>query len=246
MAAALDLIGDNLLLGRLAPEDRQRLARHLIARQMEAGDTLQKSGDDVQNTWFPCGAACGGFRVSAEDGGNPVEVANIGREGAIGGIVSNGRVPAYATAEVRVPGWFLMIRIEQLEEAKMDSLALRHWVSRYSDCLLAQLLQNSACNARHTITQRCARWLLAEAERTGAPDIAMTQEQLAAILGVGRTFVTRVVGAMRSDGLIETRRGRILLRDTTGLDRRSCDCSDVIAQHYEAVMSGVYGTCGKA
>ncbi|RWR34224.1 Crp/Fnr family transcriptional regulator [Sinirhodobacter populi] len=246
MAASSDLIGDNLLLGRLVPEDRQRLARHLVARQMQPGDTLQKSGDDVQHTWFPCGAACGGFRVAAEDGGNPVEVACIGREGAIGGIVSNGRVPAYATAEVRAPGWFLMIRIEQLEDAKMESLALRHWLSRYSDCLVAQLLQNSACNARHTITQRCARWLLAESGRTGSPDIAMTQEQLAAILGVGRTFVTRVVGAMRAEGLIATQRGRIVLRDTEGLQKRCCDCSEVIAQHYDAVMSGIYGPVGKS
>ncbi|VDC33655.1 Crp/Fnr family transcriptional regulator [Pseudogemmobacter humi] len=230
----------NRLLSRLSDEDWQRLARHLIAHEPGPGDMLQKAGDEVSQTWFPCGTASAGFQVWTDSDCTAVDVGTIGSEGAIGGIVSNGRVPAYASAEVRSPGLFLSIRISQLERAKTESLALRHWFARYSDCLVAQLFQNSACNASHTIRQRVARWLLASAESYGGDHVPMTQEQLARILGVGRTFITRVVGELRASGLIATRRGLFILSDPDGLRAAACGCSGFIARHYEAVMGGIY------
>lgn len=230
----------NLLLSRLHDEDWQRIARHMSAREMSAGEVLQKAGDEVTYTWFPCGAASAGFQVWVDIDSSAIDVGTIGSEGAIGGIVSNGRVPAYATAEVRSPGLFLAVRTTHLEKAKLESLALRHWFSRYSDCLIAQIFQNAACNAAHTIRQRAARWLLATAERTGTSQVALTHEQLAGLLGVGRSFVTRTVRELRESGLVETRRGAFVLNDKAGLRAASCDCSDEIAAHFTRVMSGIY------
>lgn len=234
-------LGENLLLARLHEDDRLRLCQHLTGHDLEVGDELQTAGDEVTDTWFPCGSAVASFRIWADDDNDAVEVGMIGSEGAVGGIVSNGRVPAYATAQVRAAGRFLRIRTAVLEEMKTESLALRHWFSRYSDCLIAQIFQNSACNASHTITQRAARWLLASAARTGSTDVVLTHEQLAEMLGVGRTFVTRISRQLREDGLITTRRGTFVLRDIDGLKARSCACSGFIEDHFDAVMNGVYG-----
>jgi hypothetical protein len=85
----------------------------------------------------------------------------VGSEGAVGGIVSNGNIPAFATCHVQASGRFIRIKTAALEQCKLDSLSLRHWFSRYSDCLLAQIFQTAACNATHTIVQRTAKWLLA-------------------------------------------------------------------------------------
>lgn len=230
----------NRLLSRLSDDDWQRLARHLMAHELSPGDVLQKAGDEVLQTWFPCGPASAGFQVWTDIDSPAVDVGTIGSEGAVGGIVSNGRVPAYASAEVRSPGLFLSIRITQLERAKTESLTLRHWFARYSDCLVAQLFQNSACNATHTIRQRAARWLLATAESYGGDEVPMTQEQLARILGVGRTFITRVVGELRTSGLIATRRGLFILTDPKALRAAACGCSDFIARHCDTVMEGIY------
>lgn len=229
----------NTLLERLHDQDRLRLKPHLTAHDLRSGDVLQKAGEEVAYSWFPCGSAIAAFQILGDDG-NAVEVAMVGREGAIGGIVSNGRVPAFATAQARSPGRFLRVRTAVLEQVKEESVILRHWFSRYSDCLIAQIFQNSACNASHDISQRSARWLLAMSARLESDEVALTQEQLAAILGVGRTFVTRVVGRMRKEGLIETRRGRILLQNPEGLQARACACSHLIEQHFESVMGGVY------
>ena len=174
------------------------------------------------------------------DGTTTVEVALVGSEGAIGGIVSNGHLPAYSTAQVRHGGRFLRIKTSALEQAKLESLTLRHWFSRYSDCLLAQVFQTAACNATHTITQRTATWLLAAVSRTHSAEFAMTQEQLAQVLGVGRTFVTRVVSRLRAEGTIATRRGVFIVKDERVLRDTSCGCSTLIETHYDTVMHGIY------
>jgi hypothetical protein len=234
-----DLEG-NLLLGKLVAADRARLAPHMMVFDLKCGDVLHRAGEDVVDTWFPCGAAMAAFCVETNNGANAVEVAVIGREGALGGIVSNGRLPAYATSQVRFDGRFLRIKTAALEQGKLESIALRHWFSRYSDCLLAQVFQTSACNATHTILQRTAKWLLAASSRTGRSDLELTHEQLALLLGVGRTFVTRTLRTLRDAGVIATRRGTIAILDERALQRTSCACSAAIDEHFDTVLHGIY------
>jgi hypothetical protein len=167
----------------LRDDDRRRLASHMTALDFQAKHILQRAGDDVVDTWFPCRSAMAAFSIWVDDYNPAVEVALVGREGAIGGIVSNGNVPAYATCQVRFGGRFLRIKTAALEQCKLDSITLRHWFSRYSDCLLAQIFQRAACNATHTIIQRTAKWLLAGAARTGKLEFEMTQDQLAKCWG---------------------------------------------------------------
>jgi CRP-like cAMP-binding protein len=233
-----DLTSNNLL-AILADADRDRLTPHIQVFDYEAGTVLQLAGESVVHTWFPCAAALASYVVVA-DAGDAVEVAVVGSEGAIGGIVSNGNVPAYATAQVRNSGRFLRIRTAALEQAKIDSISLRHWFARYSDCLLAQVFQTAACNARHTIEQRACKWLLAAADRTQSDEITMTQEDLARLLGVGRSFVNRTLRNLRSSGLIETRRSRIVLKNRPGLRHASCGCTGAIENHFDEVLHGIY------
>jgi hypothetical protein len=101
----------NGLLGMLREADLQRLAPQTLLVDLETDTVLQSAGQVVVDTWFPCGSAMASFSVSL--GTSPaaaVEVALIGREGAIGGIVSNGHLPSFATARVRNSGRFLQIK----------------------------------------------------------------------------------------------------------------------------------------
>ncbi|WP_420384079.1 Crp/Fnr family transcriptional regulator [Novosphingobium sp.] len=239
-APHLDDLSHNALLATLTENDRKRLLPHMMVFDLKNGAILQRAGDEVVDTWFPCASAMAAFCVGTGENGTAVEVALVGREGAIGGIVSNGRVPAYATAQVRFSGRFLRIKTAALEQAKLESIALRHWFARYSDCLLAQLFQTAACNAIHTIAQRTAKWLLAAMARTDSSQFEMTQEQLAEMLGVGRTFVTRVVKRLRDDGTIATRRGVFVIRNEDLLRETSCSCTTTIENHFDTVLHGIY------
>jgi CRP-like cAMP-binding protein len=234
-----ELLG-NALLGTLREADRMRLAPHMVVVELKANDILQEAGEEVIHTWFPCGAALASFAVTMKAADGAVEVAVVGREGAIGGIVSNGHLPSYATACVRIGGTFLRIKTSALEGAKLDSISLRHWFSRYSDCLLAQVFQTAACNASHTIVQRTAKWLLAAVHRTNGMKFEMTHEELAELLGVGRTFVTRVIKRLRDEGVIATRRGVFIVLDDKALSELACGCTSAIEEHFDTVLHGIY------
>jgi hypothetical protein len=239
-APNLEGLLENALLAKLRENDRQRLAPHMTIVDLKPQSILQRAGEQVVDTWFPCGPSLAAFTVEIDDGSTSVDVALVGREGAIGGIVSNGNVPAYATCQARAGGRFLRIKTAALEQCKLDSITLRHWFSRYADCLLAQMFQTAACNATHTIVQRTAKWLLAGLARTGRLEFEMTQEQLAEMLGVGRTFVTRIVRQLRDEGVLETRRGVVIIKNETVLREKSCRCTTAIEDHFDLVLHGIY------
>ncbi len=228
----------NLLRG-LRSDDYALLKPHLVMATVSAGTILYEPGDEVRKVYFPCDATLLAFRVMLEDG-VAVETALVGREGAVAGIVSQGRLPAYARAEVQFGGPILWMHVEDLEQAKLKSLVLRHFFARYADCLMAQMFQAVACNATHSIEQRAAKWLIAAMERTSDANMPMTQEQLAGMLGVGRSYVSRVIQTLKHRNLIETRRGRIIVSSPSGLGRLACGCHTAVRRHFDEVLTGVY------
>jgi hypothetical protein len=235
----------NHLLRALRPSDLERLAPHLSSWTFERGKLLHRAGDVVRYAWFPCGPSLVTFVVALEPG-TVVETAMVGREGAVGGIVSHGRLPAYADAQVLYGGPFLRIEAATLEDIKRQSLAVANLFARYADCLLSQVFQAVACNASHNITQRTAKWLLSAMDRTGDQIIPLRQEQLAEMLGVGRSFVNRILGGLREQGVLVTRRGALQIQDMAALQGLACSCNDRLRDHFDIVLEGVYPDPGDA
>jgi CRP-like cAMP-binding protein len=131
--------------------------------------------------------------------------------------------------------------IGKLEAAKTRSATLRNVFARYADCLLAQILQSTACNAIHSIEQRTAKWVLSAMERTNGDNIVpLTHEQLATLLGVGRSYTSRVMQTFKAEGVLETRRGSILILNREALRIRACLCNESVKNHFEEVLRGVY------
>lgn len=232
-------VSGNNLLRALRPADAAILNPCLEPWIGARGQIIHEPGDPVRNVYFPCGPSLISYLVALENG-MAVETALIGREGAAGGIVSNGRLPAFARAEVQFPGPFLRMQIADLEEAKKKSATLGNLFARYADCLAAQLFQAGACNAAHSIEQRAAKWLISAVERTGGPDIPLTQDQLAAMLAVGRSYISRVLRTFRQRGILETRRGSLYICDIEKLRDLACECNDSVRAHFEEVLGGIY------
>lgn len=233
-------IGNNLLRA-LRPDDLALVQSLLVPRKAQAGAVIYEPGDHVRTVYFPCGPALASFMVELSDG-KGVETTLVGREGAVGGIVSQGRLPAFARCVVQFPGVFQTIESAALEEAKMRSLTLRHLFSRYADCVMAQVFQAVACNAGHTIEQRTAKWLLAAIDRTGDHDVPLTQEQLAGMLGVGRSYISQVIRSLKERAILETRRGGVRVGDLDDLKALACDCNEQVRRHFDDVLRGVYPT----
>jgi hypothetical protein len=241
-ATEIDSRPTNNLLRRLSPADFALLAPHVMLESAAANELLYNPGDDVQVVHFPCGPSLATFLVPNEDG-RDVETILVGREGAVGGIVSEGYLPAYTRICVKFGGPFARIHVGKLEAAKQRSPSLRHVFARYADCMLAQIFQSTACNAIHSIEQRTAKWMLAAMERTGdESSVPLTHEQLATLLGVGRSYASRVLQSFKAEGVLDTRRGSILVRNREGLRLRACLCNEAVKMHFEEVLRGVYPT----
>lgn len=231
----------NNLLRKTRAADFALLAPHLESCTLPGGELLYNPGDDVAVVHFPCGPSLASYLIANEDG-RDVETILIGREGAVGGIVSQGYLPAYSRITVKFGGPFVRLRVGALEAAKMQSPTLRNLFARYADCVMAQLFQSAACNAIHTIEQRAAKWIIAAMERTDSERVALTHEQLATMLGVGRSYASRVVQVFKAEGVLETRRGAVLVRDRAALQARACLCNESVKSHFEDVLRGVYPT----
>jgi hypothetical protein len=170
-----------------------------------------------------------------------VETILIGREGAVGGIVSHGFLPAYTRITVKFGGPIVRLSVTKLETAKANSPSLHNIFARYADCMLAQIFQSTACNAIHSIEQRTAKWIISAMERADGNNIVpLTHEQLATLLGVGRSYASRVIQSFKAQGLVGTRRGAIVVNDPEALKLHSCLCNDAVKTHFEEVLRGVY------
>jgi hypothetical protein len=230
----------NNLLRRLNAADFTLIAPYLTAIDANAGDVLYGPGDNVEIVHFPCGPSLVSYLVPNEDG-RDVETILIGREGAVGGIVSQGFLPAYTRIMVKFAGPFVRLPIGKLDAAKKQSATLSNIFARYADCMLAQIFQSTACNAIHSIEQRTAKWIMSAMERTDGDDVVpLTHEQLATLLGVGRSYTSRVIQTFKAEGILETRRGSILVRGPDALKVRSCLCNEAVKAHFEEVLRGVY------
>lgn len=227
------------LLSALPESDLALLAPHLTAVTLERDLVLFEPGDDVTACHFPGDITMISLVVGLPDGA-VVETATIGREGAVGGIVSMGHKPAFARAVVQISGPAFRIQTDQLDRFKEQSSSLRDTLARYADCLIAQTLQSVACNALHELERRLSRWLLTAQDRLGSDEVPLTQEFLAEMLGVQRTTVTGVASALQSRGLIRYQRGRIIVLDRAGLEAASCPCYDAVRVHFDAVLPDVY------
>jgi CRP-like cAMP-binding protein len=224
----------NRLLSTFAREARALIEPYGEMEELAAGDVVLTRGGQVSSSLFPVGPTMISMTVELS-GGRTAEVASVGREGAVGGIVSCGHAPAFSRAQVLVGGSAFKVSMESLEDAKNRSQFIANLFCRFSDYLLAQVMQSVVCNSFHSIPERAARWLLHAQDRAG-DRIELTQEAFAGLLGVQRTTINAVVQDLSSEGLIATGRGRIQVTDRAGLKRRSCECYERIEEHFGAVI----------
>ena len=225
---------DNRLLATFPMELRHSVRNQIEIVQFEAGNNVLRRGIGVEHSIFPFGSTMISMIVDMGDG-RSVEVASVGKEGAVGGIVSCGHAPAFARAEAIVAGPAARVPMRIIEEAKASSGHLRNLFCRYSDYLLAQIMQSVACNSFHTIDQRAARWLLTAQDRAG-DRLELTQEALAGLLGVQRTSINAAARQLTDDGLITTRRGAISVTDRAALKVRACECYDRVEVFFGDIL----------
>lgn len=221
----------NRLLAALPRAEYDRLLPYIRMSTVITGDTLQAHRVRIKDVYFPNG---GVFSITNEmQNGGLVEVATVGREGMLGigvffgdsaGIgrtfrqVADGRLPSMAAA--------------RFAKETASAGPFRDVVGVYAQANLLQIMQCTACNALHSVTQRCCRWLLQTHDRVDEDTFSLKQEFLAVMLGVRRPTVTVVLQTLERKGLIGSRYGRIRILERKRLEAASCECYRVIRAHF--------------
>jgi len=229
----------NHFLRHLSDGDFALIAPHLEHGEIVSSEVLYNPGDDSETVLFPCGPSLVSYVVAVEDG-REVEAIMVGREGVVGSTDSHAYLPTYSSIVVKVGGPLVGLPLAALAAAKLQSPSLREAFARYASCLLAQLLQSTACNAVHSIEQRAAKWISSAIERTGDGVVPFTHEQLATMLGVGRSYASRIIQTLKNENIVDTRRGAIVVRNRAALHVRSCGCSTWVMNYFDDVLGEVY------
>lgn len=225
----------NRLLSALSEGDFELLSRHLEPITLNRGQVLHKPRWPIEHVYF---IEQGLVSVVADGSGTkPVEVWLMGREGLVGIPVLLGGTVSIHRRVVQVPGHALRIASDKLRDAFDESRTLRGLLLRYVHAILKQTSVVGACNARHSLQQRLARWLLVSRDLLESDDLPSTHETISLMLAVRRAGVTETLAAFENMGFVEHRRGHIVIRDVDGLLRTSCECYRSLQAAYDHLVA---------
>jgi CRP-like cAMP-binding protein len=224
----------NLILGAMPEETRARLAPRLEPVDLPVMRVLCEAGSSIEHIYFP--RTCVLSLLAVAQTGEAVETATIGREGAFGLVVGMHSREAFVRCVVQFAGSADRISALDFKKEFDRSPQARRVVMYYIEALLIQYQQSVLCGTLHTVEERLARWLLVMHDGANSNALLLMQDFLAEILGVARTTVTSAARKLRSKNLISYRRGRISVRNRSGLERASCECYRVLRDHFERLL----------
>ncbi len=171
--------------------------------------------------------------LSVMASGKSVEVGLLGREGFIGLPITAGFTTSPTRAIMQVGGHGLRISAADLKDCLRNCQALELALKRFSQTLTLQATQVAACNRVHEVDQRLSRWLLMSLDRLDGPDVPLTQDSLASMLGTRRASVTVAAGILQKAGLITYHRGELKIDDRLGLEKAACECYQTLRRQNE-------------
>ena len=225
----------NHLLGSLPDDVRNILTPHLEPVSLPAGEVLYTPGSTMHHAYFPTNALVS-LHFVLENGAS-AEVASVGNEGMVGISILLGAESPFSRAAICSGGQCYRIKAAHLLDAFNQLPELRQPLLRYTQALIAQIAQTAVCNRHHSMEQQMCRWLLLADDRLHAQELLVTQELIAHMLGVRREGITEIAGTLQRAGLISYHRGHIHILDRGGLEKRTCECYQVI-QHGFARLLG--------
>jgi CRP-like cAMP-binding protein len=224
----------NRLLAALPDAALQRWLPQLAPVDLRLGQVMYEAGARLEHVYFPTTALVSLLHVLRD--GAMAEIAVVGRDGMIGismfmggGSTSSRGVVQSAGRALRLPTAFL---VEEFERGGPTM----HLLLRYTQALISQMTQTAVCNRHHSIEQQLCRWLLLSLDRLDGPDLVMTQELIANMLGVRREGVTAAAARLQRAGLIRYARGHIRVLDRPGVERSSCECYEVVKEEYGRLL----------
>ena len=224
----------NRILAALPPHEYEIVAKNLTHVELNLGETLHRAGDVIKQVYFPDTGFISALTVLSD--GSPLEIGLIGAEGAVGVSVILGAKASYSETMCQTGGGAFRIPVAAFKDVVARAPHLRDLLLRYAHVFHVQVAQTAACNAHHDLGQRLSRWLLAAHDRSGVPELSLTQDLIAVMLGVRRSTVSIAASTLQKAGVIRYQHGRITIVDRTGLENAACECYEAVASEYRRLF----------
>jgi len=221
-------------LSALPPETFLSVAPHLEAVRLNARAVLWEPNAPIEWAYFPRNAVASITVPLPHLAG--VKAGTVGTEGLVGVPLILGSDRTASRAVVEVAGDAFRMSADNFRRLLAEESRFRNFALRYAQAFLEQVSQSVACNTRHGLRERCARWLLMTHDRIGGTEIMLTHSFLAQMLGVRRAGVTVVAGTLQRDGVITYSRGRVRVLDREALESAACECYGSVAESYNRLL----------
>lgn len=226
----------NRILSRLPAGELALVGDRLVPVDFERRQLLYDPERPIRDVYFIEEGIASILSVVGD--GSAVETATIGREGLIGMPIFHGLDSSEEHAIIQVPG----------RGHKLDAATFADWVARaptlerklhhFAAYQFSFAAQNSGCNRKHSVTQRCSRWLLIVADRVDQAEFLLTHDFISQMLGVRRASVTDTLADLQRRGMIRTTRSMVAITDRVALERTACECYRIIRAAEERMLEG--------
>jgi len=224
----------NRLLAKLEPADLALLAENFTSVTLERRYPLELPNREIEHVYFiEHGIAS---VVAAGDSGREIEVGLIGCEGLSGLAVILGNDRSPHSTYMQVGGSGQRISLQAFCDVMDRSAELRAILLRYAQAFMIQTSHTAVANARGSVVERLARWMLMAHDRVDGDNIALTHEFIAVMLGTRRPGVTEAVQTLSRKGFIRTDRGLVVVVDREGLLKRAGKLYGVPETEYDRLI----------
>ena len=216
MAAATRAPKGNRLLQALPAKELGLLRPHLAHGSFKVHQGFERANKQIEEVWFP---ESGILSVVAEHAGGSAEIGIIGCEGMSGTAVILGSDRSPHVTYVQLAGDGHRLPAAKLREAMARSQSLHRLLMKFVQAFLVQTAHTAIANARATLVERLARWLLMAHDRVPGQQLVLTHEFLSVMLAVRRAGVTEALHDLEGRKLIAVGRREITLRDRSGIEK---------------------------
>jgi CRP-like cAMP-binding protein len=222
----LDVRSTNRLLAALPDDEFARIQPYLKRIQLVRRQSLYRQGERIRHVYFANGGVC--VVTAPTSNATMVQVEAIGDEGMLGieasftdaPVASGDTFAQVVTADSNAE----QLSVRDFRRLLANTSTFRQIIGRYAQATLAVIVQLAACNASHSLEQRCARWLLSVHDRIHSDEFALTHQDLALLLAVHRPTLSECTHKLQALQLIRCGRGRFVIVDRAGLQGVACEC----------------------
>ena len=225
----------NHLLAALHTDDYAQLLPDLELIRMPLGASVYERGVPMQHVYFP--TTCMVSLLYVMKNGDSAEIAVTGNDGLVGVSVFMGGDGMSSRAVVQNAGDCYRVKASALNREFAQGGSLQILVLRFTQALIAQMVQTGACNRHHTLEQQLCRWLLLTLDRMPGRRMTMTQQLIGNMLGVRRAGVIEATGKLQKVGVLRYSGGNIVVRDRPKLEKRACECYAVVKKEIKRLFA---------